>query len=81
MKVRMKVVKHNVLQQYDGTQVQFMTQQGELISSFVSNKDTGLLTKYCLDSIHLVDVYAYKDKEGTARLGLRLEHDAVEDLF
>lgn len=81
MKVRFKIVKQDVMQQYDGTRVEFMTQQGEKISSFVSNKDTALLQKYRPDTVHLIDVYAYTDKSGAARLGLRLEHDEISDLF
>ncbi len=85
MKVKMKVVEHKT---YPGEKgivkgygVVLKTNYGERNSVFVPPEDEDMLDKYSINSVHVVDVYAYKGSDGVARLGVRLERELEEEDF
>ena len=51
------------------------------MSEYVPLDDEDLLDKYKVNSVHVLDVYAYKGSDGVARLGVRLERELVEEDF
>lgn len=85
MKVKMKVVEHKTYPgekgQVKGYGIVFKTNYGERNSVFVPPEDEDMLEKYDIDTVHIVDVYAYKGQDGVARLGVRLERELVEEEF
>ena len=81
MKAKFMVSEHKKLPDDKGFIVELKTPFGETLGSYVPLSDRDLLKKYEVDSVHVIEVYPYKDKEGTARLGVRLEKDVEEELF
>lgn len=81
MKAKFIVTEHRTLNDNKGYIVDLKTPFGETIGSYVPMTDKDLLKQYVVDSIHVLDLYAYKDKEGAARLGVRLERDVGEEAF
>lgn len=85
MKVRLKVVDQKEYldekKQPKGYGVVFTTNFGERISAYVNPDETELLNKYALETVHILDLYAYKGSDGVARLGVRLERELNEVVF
>lgn len=85
MKIKVKVMEHKKYENDDhslrGYSVIMKSTFGERISAYVNPGDEDLLDKYYVNSVQVVDLYAYKGQDGVARLGVRLERDAVEEDF
>lgn len=85
MKIKVKVLEHKKYLADDksikGHSIIFKTNFGDRISAFVNPDDEDLLYKYDIDTVHVVDLYAYKGSDGVARLGVKLEREAVEENF
>lgn len=82
MKVKFKVSNQKKLEgETKGYIINFKTNYGELIGAFVDEDDTDMLSKYEVDTVHVLDVYAYKGKDNIARLGVRLERELIEEDF
>ncbi len=81
MKAKFKVSQHKRLAENKGYIIDFETPFGERIGAWVSTEDSDMLTKYAEDTIHVLELYAYKDKDQTARLGIRLEKDLQDEAF
>lgn len=86
MKVKLKVVDQREYEDEKSDKVKgygviFKTNFGERISAYVNPDEEDLLNTYCIDSVHVLDLYAYKGSDGVARLGVRLERELEEDIF
>lgn len=81
MKAKFMVSEHKKLSDDKGYIIEFKTPFGESLGAYVAPSDKDLLQKYAEDTIHVLDLYAYKDKDGSARLGVRLEKDVGEEAF
>lgn len=81
MLAKFKVKEHKKLQDNKGYIIDLETPFGQRLGAWISSTDTQLLQKYAVDTIHVLDCYAYKDRDQTARLGVKLEHDVCEESF
>lgn len=81
MLAKFKVKEHKKLNDDKGYIIDLETPFGQRLGTWISASDKQLLTKYAVDTIHVLDVYAYKDKDQTARLGVKLEHDVQDEAF
>lgn len=82
----MKVIDHKEYLNEDkslkGYGIVFKTNFGDRINSYVNADEADdYLSLYSLESVHIVDVYAYKGFDGAARLGIKLERDLHEEIF
>ena len=81
MKVKLKVAG---LRTTEGKTPQkaiaFVSPYGEKISAYC-DVDDPILEQYPLNSIHVLDLYAYKGQDGQCRIGVKLDRPVTEAAF
>lgn len=74
MKFKFKVTAHTPTSKGNGKMIHFVSQFNETIMAYINEKDYGLLDKYRLNTIHIMDLYPSRSADGL-QLSIKLEQD------